>query len=169
MATPHVSGVAVLLAAHDPGLSNVELKNRIISTAKPLSTIKNKTKSGLANAYLALTNQVAPPDANDPANWAAKTVSVSSPHPYNKKSNEIYELSVPGAKEIALYFAKFESEKTYDKATLFDKKGTNIGEISGNNDDTYSPVISGDYVKVVFTSDESVEKYGFDISKIAYR
>lgn len=170
MATPHVSGVAVLLAANEPNLTNVELKERIISSARPLSTIKNKVKSGgLANAYLALTNQKAPPDQNDPANWAAKTVSVSTPHPYKKSASETYELSVPGAKEIALYFAKFDSEKTYDKATLFDKSGNKVGEVSGTSDDTYSPIITGDYVKVVFSADDSVEKYGFDITKISYR
>lgn len=170
MATPHVTGVAVLLASNEPNLTNLQLRNRIIATAKPLGTIKNKVSSnGMANAYLALTNQVAPPDQNDPANWASKTLSVSTAHPYAKNGTETFEISVPGAKEIALYFAKFDSEKGYDKAVLFDKNGAKLGEISGNNDDTYSSTITGNYVKVVFTADDSVEKYGFDITKVAYR
>ncbi len=170
MATPHVSGVAGLLASKEPTLTHLQLKQRIVSTIKPLSSMRNKVSSGgMVNAYFALTNQVAPPDMNDPGTWASKSLSISSPHPYVKKSNETYEVKVDGAKEIALYFTKFDTEKGYDKLTLLDKAGVKIGEISGNNDDSYSATISGDYVKLVFTSDDSVEKYGFDISKVSYR
>jgi hypothetical protein len=76
---------------------------------------------------------------------------------------------VDGAKEISLYFAKFETEADYDKVTFYDRAGNKIGEMTGVNDDTFSPNIPGDYVKVVITSDDSIEKYGFDITKIAYR
>src|SRR5690606_20755204 len=36
MATPHVSGMAVLLAAHEPQLTNVQMKERIVNTARPI-------------------------------------------------------------------------------------------------------------------------------------
>jgi subtilisin family serine protease len=170
MATPHVSGIAALVLSHEPNLTNLELKNRIITTAKPISGLRGKVRSGgLANAYLALTNTLPQPDANDPANWQAKTVSVSSAHPYKDKANETYEVRVPGAKEIALYFAKFQSERSYDVAQIFDAKGNLVGEISGNNDDSFSPTITGDYAKIVFKSDDSVNQYGFDITKAAWR
>ena len=37
MATPHVSGIAALLMSHEPNLSAVEVRNRIIATAKPMT------------------------------------------------------------------------------------------------------------------------------------
>lgn len=169
MATPHVSGIAALVASHDKSLSNVELKNRIITTARPIAGLRGKSRAGLANAYFALTNTQPQPDANDPANWQAMTVSVSSPHPYKDKSNDTYEVRVPGAKEFSLYFEKFDTERGYDILQMFDAKGTLIGQMSGNNDGNFSPVITGDYVKLVFKSDDSVNYHGFDITKAAWR
>lgn len=170
MATPHVSGVAALLASHEPNLTDLQLKERLMGTVKPLASLRGKVATaGMVNAYNALTNQAAPVDPEDPSKWTTKTVSVSSAHPYAKKSTEAFELSVDGAKEISVYFSKFETESGYDKVTFYDRAGNKVGEMSGVNDDTFSPNIQGDYVKVVITSDDSVEKYGFDISKIAYR
>jgi len=170
MATPHVSGIAALLAAHEPTLSNVDLKNRIITTARPIAGLRGKVRSGgLANAYLALTNTVPQPDPNDPANWQSTTVSVATAHPYKDKDNETLEVHVPGAKEFALYFSKFETEKGYDTAQILDKSGKVVAELSGNYDDSYSPVITGDYAKIVFKSDDSVNQYGFDVTKAAWR
>jgi hypothetical protein len=44
-----------------------------------------------------------------------------------------------------------------------------IQTLSGNNDDSFSAVISGNAAKIVFKSDSSVEKNGWKITKIAYR
>ena len=170
MATPHVSGVVALLASHEPNLTNLQLKARMIATVRPLASIKGKVASGgMVNAFNALTNAVAPPDMNDPSQWASKTLAISSAHPYAAKANETFEVDVAGAKEIALYFSKFDTERNYDKITMFDRAGNKVGEMSGNFDDSYSPTVKGDYVRIVLTSDDSVQKFGFDLSKVAYR
>ncbi len=170
MATPHVSGIAGLIASHEPKLTALEIKNRIITTAHPIASLRGKVRSaGLANAYAALTNTLPQPDENDPSNWKTATVSVATAHPYKEKTIETYEVRVPGAKEIALYFAKFQTEKGYDTIQLIDSKGDLVGEVSGNNDDSYSPVITGEYVKIIFKSDDSVNQYGIDITKAAWR
>lgn len=170
MATPHVSGIAALLASAETDLSNVELKQRLISTVRPLAGVKGKVSSnGLANAYFALTNQIAPPDLNDPAHWNSQVASFSTTHPYSSKANQSFEIEIPEASEIALYFEKFETEKGYDKLTLFDRDGNKLAELSGRMDDSYSPTIKGNYVKAVFTSDDTVEKYGIDLTKVAFR
>jgi hypothetical protein len=156
--------------AHEPKLTNLEVRERIITTASPLTSLRGKVRSGgIANAYLALTNVVPPPDPNDPINWQTVSVAVSSSHPYKEKATETYEVSVPGAKEIALYFEKFKTEKTYDVVELQDAQGKVVGRISGNNEGTFSPVVTGSYVKIIFTSDDSVNDYGFDITKAAWR
>jgi subtilisin family serine protease len=72
MATPHVSGVAALLLAHDPTMSVYELKSRLMWTGDPISSLGTKTVTGRRlNAYNALTAQptlsvVAP---NTQATW----------------------------------------------------------------------------------------------------
>ncbi len=170
MATPHVSGIAALLVAHEPNLSNVDLKNRITSTAKALSGVRGKVSSGgIANAFTALTNQLSPPDMNDPSQWQFKSLNISTKHPYDPTSKQEFEVEVKGAKEIALYFEKFQSERGYDKLTLIDRSGKVVGVISGIADESYTEVIAGDYVKGLFTSDDSIQSYGFDLTKVSFR
>ncbi len=170
MATPHVSGIAALLFSHEPNLTNVELKQRIIRTARPWSTLKGKVSSaGIANAYLALSNTNAPLDPDDPANWRTQAVNYSTAHPYNAKENQKFEISVSGAKEISLFFETYDTEAGYDLITFFDRNGKKLGELSGVGTDSFSQAFAGDYVKVIFTSDDSMQKYGFDITKIAFR
>ncbi len=161
--------MAVLLATAEPNLTNLQMKERIITTAKPIAGLRGKSRAGLVNAYAMLTNTVPVPDPNDPVNWQTVLVSVSSAHPYKEKSSETYEVRVPGAKQIALYFSKFDTEREYDKVELFDATGKKVATISGKNDDTFATPVDGEYVKIVFTSDDSVNRYGFDITKAAWR
>ncbi len=68
MATPHVSGIAALLLARESSLTVGNLKNRIMNTSKPLSSLTGLVRSaGIVSAYRALINQVTPiaplPDA----------------------------------------------------------------------------------------------------------
>ncbi|WP_413569150.1 S8 family serine peptidase [Bdellovibrio sp. HCB117] len=169
MATPHVSGMAVLLASNEPNLTALEMKERIIATSKPIAGLRGKSKGGMVNAYAMLTNTLPAPDPNDPINWQTVPVSISSAHPYKEKTKEEFEVRVPGAKQIALYFSKFDTERDYDKVEFFDANGKKVSDMSGKNDDSFSTTIDGEYVKIVFTSDDSVQRYGFDITKAAYR
>lgn len=170
MATPHVSGIAALLYSKESQITNVEAKQRIMNTARPFADIKNKVKSnGLVTAYGALTNTQPPPDANDPSNWQSKAMQIESSHPYLPKGSVVFEVNADGANEFAIYFEKFETEKNYDFVIFSDKDGKEIGRMSGNNPESFSPTIKGSYVKITLTSDDSVEKYGFKATKIAFR
>lgn len=170
MATPHVSGVAALLLANEPAMSATELKARLIKTVKKLPALRTTVSSGgVVNAYQALTNTQAPPDPNDPENWARNPVKISTDHPYAAKLNQTFEVSVPGAKEISLYFEKFRTEANYDKLAIYDSSGALVTTMTGSWDDTHSQIIKGNYAKMVFTSDDSVPEYGFDLTAVAYR
>jgi len=62
MASPHVAGIVALVTAHEPGLTPVQIVQRITNTAKPVLTLASKAiSSGRADAFNALTNQVADP------------------------------------------------------------------------------------------------------------
>ncbi len=172
MATPHVSGVAALVWANEPNLTAIELKQRLLQTARPIAGLKGKTKTGgLVNAFLALTNKMPEPDINDPANWQGKVLdtAIASPSPYLKNTNITMDLKFDGVREFALYFEIFDTEANYDKLQLIDANGVVLQTLSGNNDDSFSAVVTGDSVKLVFTSDSSVEKSGWKITKVAHR
>lgn len=170
MATPHVSGVAALVWSHEPELTAVQLKERLLLTSRPLASLKGKTKTGgLVNAFYAMTNKQPEPDLNDPSNWRAQPANYASASPYLKNTNEVYEIKVEGAKEFALYFEKFDTEANYDTLQLIDDAGNVIQTLSGSNDDIFSEIVRGDHVKLLFKSDSSVERSGWKISKIAVR
>lgn len=170
MATPHVSGVAALVWSHEPKMTALEIKQRLIATVRPIAGLRGKTRSGgLVNAYNALSNTHALPDQNDPINWRSRPVAVASASPYLKNTTETFEIKVPGAKEIAVYFEKFDTETNYDTVQILNSSGVVVQTLSGNNDDFYSASAPGETLKIIFKSDSSVEKSGWKITKAAYR
>ena len=63
MATPHVSGVAGLVKALNPGFTNLQIKNRILNTTDPKSSLSGKVLTGgRLSAYNALNAVVTAPD-----------------------------------------------------------------------------------------------------------
>lgn len=172
MAAPFVSGVAALVLSHEPQLTHLELKERLIKTARPIASMRNRSMTGaMINAYYALSNQVAPPDANDPENWQFIPVNIKTEHPYLPKTKVTFEVKAPaGAKELALYFARFDTEVRMDQVKITDKTGKVAHIISGDKGQNfYSRIVTGDTAKIEFTSDVANEAYGFEIIKAAYR
>ncbi len=170
MATPHVAGVAALLWANEPNLTAAQVKERLIATVRPLASMKGKTRTGgMVDAYGALTNTQAPPDANDPSNWATVAMNFASESPYKPNTDQTFEISVPGAKEFAIYFEKFNVESGYDFVTIYDAAGNKVQTLTGSMDESFSVTITGESARVVFKSDKSVEKSGWTITKAAYR
>ena len=171
MATPHVSGVAALLWANEPLLTAKEIKQRLLTTARPVAGLRGKTRTGaMVDAFAALTNVIPQPDVNDPANWKTVSLSYASASPYIKSTNETYDIKMAtGTKEFSLFFEKFDTEEKYDTVQIYDAKGALIQTISGNNDESFSMPIAGSSAKIIFKSDSSVEKTGWSITKAAVR
>lgn len=72
MATPHVSGIAALIAAREPRLTAADIKVRIIATAEPVPSLAGKVvAAGRANAYNALRN--ASPSVGQPVVTSVET------------------------------------------------------------------------------------------------
>lgn len=78
MATPHVSGVAGLLAAYAPTLSAPQLKERLLTTVKTISGLNGSIKyPGTVDAYNALTNTTSLPPSSEGISYAKSGISIS--------------------------------------------------------------------------------------------
>lgn len=170
MATPHVAGVAALLLADKPGQKYSELKDRLLTSARPLAGLRGKVKTGgMVDAYYALAGLSAPADPNDPANWSNHLpYQLSTSHPYANGLSETYTVHIPGAKRISVRFPKFDTENGYDKVQFFNGAGESLGNLSGKRDGIYAPVAEGDTLVLKFTTDGSVTAYGFDVDMVSY-
>ena len=170
MATPHVSGIAALLMSQNKDMTMLEVKERIINRAKPLKSLRGKVLSGgLASAYYALADLAPPVDPNDPVNWESVTVSASTPHPYNNKEEVRLVLRQAGAKKIAVHFENFETERWRDRVYIYDKDGKEVQKLHGKLGNVWSQPIDGDEIVVVLKADASINKYGFDITRLAFQ
>ncbi len=169
MATPHVSGVAALMLAADSSLSYQQLKSRLLRTSVPLAGLRSKVSHGFLNAFNALSNRVPPADINDPAQWPFEEQSHATPHPYANDSDNTMTIQVQGASKVAVHFERFETERGFDKALFFDGAGNPLGELSGDQSDSFSPVADGDTIVIQFKSDFSITGYGFDIDRVHYK
>lgn len=169
MATPHVAGVAALLLAQNASSTHLDLKKRIIESARPLYNLKSRVSSGgIVDAYYALSGLVPPSDPNDPSRLPNKTpYAYSSDHPYKENIKTEHRIEITGAKKMAVRFSQFETEPGYDTVTFFDAKGAFVGSLSGKQDPGItSPLIHGDTIVIKFSSDETVNGYGFDIDSV---
>lgn len=169
MATPHVSGVAALLLAKNPDMTYAEMQERMYRTSTPSAILRSKIANGLLNAYNALADVVPPADPNDPNVWDSRPENVSTDHPYADAIELNHSFTVEGASKVSVYFSKFDTEKGYDKVFFYDKNGTLLGEMSGPNNDSFSPVAEGDTITLKFVSDKSINRYGFDITKVSFK
>lgn len=80
MATPHVSGVAALVLNAEPGLTVAQLKDRLLRTVTPLSTLQGVVSTGgMLNAFNALTNALSPepPPADPGVNYTKRAAAYS--------------------------------------------------------------------------------------------
>ncbi len=170
MATPHVAGVVALLWSNETQMNAIDIKNRILTTARRLPSLTGKSRTGgTVDAYSALMNIIPPPDENDPANWTSVPMTLQSESPYKPNTAQTFDIKVDGAKQIAIYFEKFNTETTYDFVQIMNAQGIKVQTLSGVNDESYSAVIDGNSARLIFKSDNSVEKTGWIITKVAFR
>jgi thermitase len=168
MATPHVSGVIGLLLANEPGLTPLEVRNRVMQTSDPVRALRGKTiNGGRINAYNLITNTI--PDRSEPSpdKWERVNVEAwESAHPYPVNTNEERTFTASGAKYIRLVVDKHDFENKYDFLEVRDGNGALVEKISGSGEGYASFYAETDSITVKFVSDRSVTKWGFAISHI---
>lgn len=168
MATPHVAGIAALLLAQFPLMTAADLKQRIIERARPLVTLSGRVVSGgLAGAYYALSGLTSPPDPNDPSKLPNQIpYSYAIPHNYKEGSKFDHTIKIPGAKKVSVRFTQFETEIGYDTVSFLDANGGFVSAMSGTYPNgTMSPLVDGDTISLKFTTDETINAYGFDVGR----
>jgi hypothetical protein len=172
MAAPHVSGVAALVLSQGP-LGYQELKTRILDSSRPMSSLKSKIATGgMLNAYGSIMGIKTAMLPSDPVNWKQVSTSLSTPHPYSPSLDKTYEIRIPGAKQIAVFFDSFEVEKMfagqiYDSVEIQDGTGAVVATMVGNHDQEYSETVEGEVLRLRIKTDDIYNLYGFDVTKAA--
>ncbi len=167
MATPHVSGASALLLSVDNTLTPQQVIERLMKTSNKARQFTKKLKSGGRLNALALLNNVpdeggglVPPDA-----WKAPIISdVASEHPYAAKTKSTWTIKHEGATFLRVNFGRFETEERYDFVQIKDGLGNVVETLSGAMaKNGVSSEVQGDTLTVEFFSDDSVQKWGFEI------
>ncbi len=167
MACPHVAGVSALLLSANPGWSFSEIKERLIKTSVPVAGLRRKVMAkGRVDANNAFFNIVPPSDEPDPALWMDVPHVVDSAHPYADKSNVTFQIHHEGAKYIRVYFEKLSTEQSYDRVTVESGAGEVADDLTGKLTDYMSEYVKGDTAVLRLTSDDSINEYGFRVTKI---
>ena len=175
MAAPHVAGALALLLSHDSSLGHLEAKDRILRSRDPrLNMARFVRHSGRLNVYNAI-NEIYPP-SNEPKeeDWVdgEEAVVIESAHPYASNEDLTWVLQAKeDAKFIRLIFSRFELEKGFDVLTVTDSNGQEVDRMTGvfkEGAQKHSWYGTGNELHIHFTSDGSVEKWGFQITGYQY-
>jgi thermitase len=171
MATPHVSGALGLLLAMEGRLPHAEVIDRLLYTSVPVKAYRGKVKTaGRLNAYHLLASIRPNRDEPKPEDWVRVELPQSweSKHPYDNNWSEEKSFIHTGAKFVRLVIEKLDSEAKYDFFTLLDKSGTELEKLSGVKNNYQTEYAEGEKIVAKFTSDRSVNRWGFKVVAYEY-
>lgn len=103
--------------------------------------------------------------------WQSETVSYTSPsHPgqYPNNQNVTETITKSGSSKIRVHFSAFDTESGYDYVYILDGSGNQVASYNGSKGAFTSAEVTGDTLKVKFTSDGSVTRTGYKIDKVEY-
>ena len=80
------------------------------------------------------------------------------------------EIKIENAKYMRVKIQKYDLEDRYDFLSIKNGnlKDEILEKVSGNGENYVTDYIEGDFLKILFTSDHSVEKWGFRIEEVEY-
>lgn len=172
MATPHVSGALALLLSKEGRLEPIKVRERLMNTSDKLKAYRKKIISaGRLNVDNLVRNVVPPGFVVIPGDaWKAPIAKkIATDHPYKSNEKKSWEISHPGATFLRVKFTRFDTEKGYDHLVIRDGQGNEVDKLSGNmGTDFWSFEIPGDSAKFEFTSDTSVQGWGFEIDSYSW-
>lgn len=170
MATPHVVGAAALVWGSDPSMSYLQVKDRLLMSRDYLPTMARKVMSGgRLNVYNALHGIYPPSPEPAEGSWRDFPMNgvIESAHPYAANAKQEWTVDGPAdAKFIRIVFSKVDTEANYDFLKIFDASGAEVDAISGKAENAASYFVPGNKLTLKFTSDNSIQGWGFAVSKI---
>jgi len=198
MATPVVSGAAALALAVDPTLEPAELKQLLMDTTDPVSSMQGRTVSGGRLNARALVEAVAagagepppeeeepppeeeqpppeeeepPPEEEEPPQdqWTYVEHWVNTPHYYPNNYQDYVIFDVPGASEMRFHFNRLQTEQGYDHVYLAESDGSVLASYTGNFGGFVSDPVAGDRVVLWLITDYSVRDWGYRLAGYSYR
>ena len=101
--------------------------------------------------------------------WTTWNCIRESKHEYDNNFTNTWVITHPGASEMRVHFEKYSIEGDnypYDKLYILDKNSNEVCWYSGyNKKDIWSPVVSGDTIRLKLVTDYNVPAYGFKVDK----
>lgn len=169
MATPHVTGALGLLIAQEGRMPVAEVRERLMATSEPIGALRGRTiNSGRLNAYNLLTDTRPERNEPNPGDWRSVPLDQAweTNHPYGHDVSMERTFSVPGAKFIRLKISKYDLEKNYDFITVKNASRQVVEKVSGKGEALSTEYVEGDTIHATFTSDRSVDGWGFIIEEV---
>lgn len=113
------------------------------------------------------TGSTPPPPPPTGGNWVSTTVTnIETPHPYRNNMNESWTVrAASNAQKIRIHFSGFDTETGYDFVRLFDASGREVAKLDGAKGGFVSAELTGSSARIQFTSDYSVTRSGFVVTK----
>lgn len=164
MASPHVAGVAALIASHYPGISNEELVSRLVNTADNIDA-QNPTYTGLMgtgriNAGRALTEEPAPgrPQLTAPVNNATDVPTSASFSWDEAVLGQNYEFQLASDAEFEALVSSRTTSDTATEVNSLDTETRYYWRVRASNSagaGLWSSVFSFETTTVVSTEQET--------------
>ncbi|PKN47716.1 MAG: hypothetical protein CVU59_01835 [Deltaproteobacteria bacterium HGW-Deltaproteobacteria-17] len=117
------------------------------------------------------------PELNDPADLGTfpgtttvveATTLIESPHSYPNNARLVWTLEAPGeATAVNVLFDRLETESRYDFVDLIDQDGVVVHHLTGNLSGQ-SFRVEGPRVLIRLTSDATVRRWGFKVTRYTY-
>ncbi|MFH0810448.1 MAG: PilC/PilY family type IV pilus protein [Pseudomonadota bacterium] len=104
--------------------------------------------------------------------WQSASYSLTSPgYPGNYPNNYHNEWTItrPGASSVRIHFSDFNTKNSSDPVKLYDARNNLVVTYSGNKGAFTSQTLSGNTVKIDFTTNSSGQAKGWSIDRIEYQ
>lgn len=169
---PMVAGALALLWSQEPWLSHLEVKQRLIRSADQRLVLRRWLGSAARlNVYNLLANldgQRIPTSDSEPIDWHEQEYLLESRHPYSYNTDEIYQIRVPQASAIKVYFDRFDFSNHGDTLSIITDDGKVIEHLNSTLPAFWSEAIPGDIVLLRLKTNDKVNSWGFRITKIKF-
>ncbi len=181
LAATFAAGAVAEFWSRRPQLSAVQVKERVTQYYQQYSSLRSISKAaGWIQSQAALIGRMAPPSPEDPINWSSLPLSFESPHGFSQPTDSdgagVFQVQIPGAKQIALQFAWLHHYSGAmaaqgDRIEILDGEGKLLAKYAGRMDGFITRPFDSDrvIVRVTVANPNSQSLRGFSLSRVYFR